>query len=318
MSRNRTGIITTAATAAALLACTSDVTSVDLVVQAPVKSAAKYSEWSAPVNLGAIVNSTFNEQNAQLQKDGLAIYFTSNRPEGLGGLDIWVTRRESLDAPWGPPVNLGFPINTPQLDFGPNISIDGHLLLFASNRPGSQANDLYVARRENPNEDEWSNPANLGPGVNTTDNEQAPNYHQNAEEGTGNLYFNRGAQALGAADLYYLAVSRDGVATGPAVLVAELSFPGFNDIAASLRRDAKEVFFSSTRPGGQGGSDIYTSTRQNANDDWIFPGNVLSVNTPSDDVTPNLSFDGLTMLLASNRPGGIGGNDLYMTTRTRK
>lgn len=262
MSRSRTRIISTSLIAAAVLVlCTVEVTSVDLVLQAPVKSAAKYSDWSAPVNLGPIVNSTFNEQNVQLQKDGLAIYFTSTRLGGLGGLDIWVTRRESLDAPWELPVNLGPPINTPQADFGPNISIDGHLLFFASNRPGSQGNDLYVARRENPNEDEWSNPVNLGPGVNTADNEQAPNYHQNAEEGTGNLYFNRGTQSLGAADLYYVAVSRDGVATGPEVLVAELSFPGFNDIAASLRHDAKEVFFSSTRPGGEGGSDIYTSTR---------------------------------------------------------
>jgi WD40 repeat protein len=288
-------------------------------VPSPAMAAAAYSGWSTPMNLGGTVNSTSNEQNAQLSKDGLSIYFTSDRPGGLGGLDIWVTRRASPDSPWEPPVNLGAAINTASADFAPNLSIDGHLLFFASNRSGGQgAIDLYMSRRHNPNDDKaWSEPVNLGPGVNTTDNEQAPNYLQNAEEAGGNLYFNRGVNAANTADLYYVAVSRDGVATGPAVNVIELNTPISTEAAASLRHDAKEVFFGSTRAGGQGAGDIWTSTRQNANDSWSPPVNVGSVNTSFNDVTPNLSFDGLTMLLGSNRPGGSGGNDLWITTRTR-
>jgi WD40 repeat protein len=285
----------------------------------PAMVGAAYSDWSTPVNLGATVNSASNEQNAQLSKDGLAIYFTSDRPGGLGGLDIWVTRRDSRDSPWQPPVNLGAPINTPSADFAPNLSIDGHLLFFASNRFGGLgAIDLYMSRRHNPNDDTtWSEPVNLGPGVNTGDNEQGPNYLQNAEEGAGNLYFNRGVNAANTADLYFVAVSRDGVATGPAVNVIELNTPITTEAAASLRHDAKEVFFGSNRAGGQGGNDIWTSTRQNANDSWAPPVNVAAVNSSSSDATPSLSFDGLTMLFASNRPGGTGGNDLWITTRTR-
>jgi hypothetical protein len=283
---------------------------------AELAAAGEYSDWSAPVNLEA-VNSSSNEQNAQLSKDGLSIYFTSNRPGGFGGLDIWVTRRASLDEQWQPPVNLGASINTAAAEFAPNVSIDGHLLFFASNRPGSLGNDLYVSRRDDPNDDAaWSVPVRLGPDVNTDDNEQAPNYHQNAEEGGGNLYFNRGNQAAGMADFYYAPVSRDGETLGPAVRVAELSIAGFSDIAASLRHDAKEVFFSSSRPGGPGGGDIWTSTRKNANDEWSAPVNVASLNTAFNDFTPNLSFDGLTLIFASNRPGK-GGNDLWITTRTR-
>ena len=320
MSRGRTRTTVTLAAAAALLACTSDVTSVDLIVQSRATlSAAKYSDWSTPVNLGPIVNSPANEQNAQLQKDGLAIYFSSNRPGGLGGLDIYVTRRASLDSPWEPPVNLGAPINSPSGDFSPNISIDGHLLFFSSDRPGGHGGpDTYMSRRENPNEDGWGAPVNIGPEVNTADNEQAPNYHQNAEEGAGNVYFNRGNAVLNQADLYYASVSRDGVGHGPVVFVTELNVAGFNEQAASLRHDAKEIFFFSNRPGGQGGVDIWTSTRQNANDSWSPPTNVASLNTPAFDGTPNLSFDGLTMLLGSSRPGGLGGNDIYMATRTRR
>ena len=176
-----------------------------------------------------------------------------------------------------------------------------------------------MSRRDDPNDDMgWGDPVNLGAEVNTADNEQAPNYHQNAEEGAGNVYFNRGNAMANLADLYYVAVSRQGVASGPAVYVSELNTVGFNEQAASLRHDAKEVFFFSNRPGGNGGADLYTSTRQNANDSWSPPANVASLNTAADDVTPNLSFDGLTMLLGSNRPGGLGGNDIYMTTRTRR
>jgi hypothetical protein len=283
-------------------------------------AASAFSDWSAPVNLGPTVNSAANEQNPQLSKDGLAIYFTSDRTGGRGGLDIWVTRRASLGSPWEQPVNLGAPINTASADFAPNLSIDGHLLFFASNRPGGHgAIDLYMSRRDDPNDDTaWSEPVNLGAPLNTDDNEQAPNYHQNAEEGGGNLYFNRGVNATNTADLYYAAVSRDGASLGPAVKVAELDTDNSSEAAASLRHDAKEVFFGSNRPGGRGGNDIWTSTRQNAKDTWSTPVNVASVNTSSSDVTPSLSFDGLTMIFASNRPGGDGGNDLWITTRTRR
>ena len=302
-----------------LVACTSEVTSVDPVLPRAMMSAAKYSDWSTPVSLGPAVNSTSAEQNAQLMKDGLAIYFSSDRAGGLGGLDIYVTRRASLDSPWETPINLGAPVNTPSNDFAPNVSIDGHLLFWASGRAGTfGAADLWMSRRDNPHDDRgWGEPVNLGPEVNTATNEQAPNYHQNAEEGGGNLYFNRGQAAANQADLYYIAVSRDGVAHGPAVLVPELSFPGFNDQAAVLRHDAKEVFWFSNRPGGAGGQDIYTSTRQNANDSWSLPVLVASLSTSASDVTPNLSFDGLTMLLGSSRPGGLGSNDIYISTRTR-
>lgn len=291
------------------------------VVHSPATAGATYSDWSEPVNLGPVVNSTENEQNAQLSRDGLAIYFSSDRPGpgGLRGLDIYVTRRASLDSPWEPPVNLGPLVNTPLGDFAPNVSIDGHLLFFASARPGGQGGpDLYVSRRDNVKDDmAWGEPVNLGPPLNTTDSEQAPNYHQNAEEGGGNLYFNRSAPE-NPADLYYAAVSRDGVALGPAVYVEELNTREANEQAASLRHDAKEIFFFSNRAGGRGGNDIWTSARQNANAPWSPPTNVASLNTASSDVTPNLSFDGLTMLLGSSRQGSMGGNDIWMTTRTRR
>src|SRR6059036_575878 len=50
------------------------------------------SEWSTPVNLGSAINTTFNEQGPNLSKDGLSLYFGSDRPGGLGSFDLWVER----------------------------------------------------------------------------------------------------------------------------------------------------------------------------------------------------------------------------------
>src|SRR2546428_1053528 len=97
-----------------------------------------YSDWSAPVNLGPVVNSGSNEQHPAISKDGLSLYFASDRAGagGMGGLDIYVSHRESLDAPWGAPVNLGPNINSAGNDLAPTFSPDGHLLYFHSNGRG--------------------------------------------------------------------------------------------------------------------------------------------------------------------------------------
>jgi hypothetical protein len=101
------------------------------------------------------------------------------------------------------------------------------------------------------------------------------------------------------------------------VFVAELNDPAFNDVAATIRKDGREMFFGSTRAGSVGGNDIWTSTRQSIHDPWTTPINAgPPFNTAFNDLTPDLSFDGRTLIFASNRPGGLGGNDLWIATRT--
>ena len=279
------------------------------------------SEWSEPVNLGPVVNSAAGEQNATLSPDELSLYFSSNR---AGSLDIWVARRACTDADdpacaWQAPVILGPVINGPGADFAPNLSIDGHLLFFSSVRPdGFGGPDIYVSRRADPNDDfGWEPAVNLGPDVNTATAENAPMYLQSAEGGVANLYFNRGANNLQQADIYVAAVTRDGQSRGPAELVGELSVPNANDAAVTIRVDGRELMFWSTRAGGLGGADLWVSTRQNVHDPWSPPVNLgAPLNSASDDVTPSISFDGRTLIFGSNRPGGSGGNDLWMSTRT--
>ena len=69
--------------------------------------AQKYSDWSAPINLGPVVNSTATDRGPAISKDGLSLYFASTRLSGsFGGEDVYVSQRESPDSEWGPPVNL--------------------------------------------------------------------------------------------------------------------------------------------------------------------------------------------------------------------
>ncbi len=98
--------------------------------------AQSYSDWSEPINLGPIVNSTSMDRAPAISKDGLSLYFASTRPfVGFGGEDIYVSQRETRDDEWGPPINLGPIINTIDNEMVPAFSRDGHLMFFASNRP---------------------------------------------------------------------------------------------------------------------------------------------------------------------------------------
>ncbi len=128
--------------------------------------------WGPLENLGAPVNTTYDEHLACVSPDGLELYFSGYdgagaRPGGYGHSDLWVTRRATRDAPWTEPVNLGAAINSEYADARPSISPDGLLLFFDSTRPdGFGRPDLYVIRRATLS-DPWGEPMNLGPVVNT-------------------------------------------------------------------------------------------------------------------------------------------------------
>ena len=278
-----------------------------------------FSPWSEPENLGSTINTTFNEQGPTLSNDELSLYFGSDRPGGIGGFDIWVSQRSCKECAWETPVNVGPAVNTTSDETGPGLSIDGHLLFFRSTRPGGAGlGDVFLSKRANPKDDfGWGVPVALGPGVNTAAAEAGAEFLQSAEDGAANLYFNR-APPGGTADLYSAAITRDGETLGPAVLISELSDPIATDQGPTLRSDGREVFFFSTRPGGLGGADLWTSTRRSVHDPWTPPMNVgAPLNSPAAEQQPSLSSGGLTLLFASSRGGGFGGTDIWMSTRAR-
>src|SRR5207247_2637835 len=129
-------------------------------------AASTFSEWSAPVNLGPTVNTGSIDAGPALSKDGLSLYFNSNRPGGFGGNDIWVSQRASREDAWGEPVNLGPTINTASNEDVPSFSRDGHTMYFNSDRPGGFGlRDIYISQRANTHNDFGREEAvNDGPG----------------------------------------------------------------------------------------------------------------------------------------------------------
>jgi hypothetical protein len=286
----------------------------------------KFSDWSEPVNLGPVVNSEFNDQHPAISADGLSLYISSDRPGGFGKLDIYVSHRASLGDDWGPPQNLGPIINTnlPDQNSVPNFSADGHRMYFCSSRPGGFGeDDIWVSFREDTTDDfGWQAPVNLGSGVNTAKTECGPTIFEDRHEGVTTLYFTRSVgprcgfgDPSEKCDIYASTLNDDGT-FGTAVRVDELN-SGFRDTRTAIRNDGLEFFLTSSRPGGLGSIDLWVSTRETTLDTWSTPVNLgPTVNTPANDGAPALSCDATTLYFFSNRPGGFGKNDLYVTTRT--
>ncbi len=289
----------------------------------------EFSDWSEPVNLGPVVNSEFNDQHPAISADGLSLYISSDRPGGFGKLDIYVSQRASLEDDWGPPQNLGPIINTefPDQNSVPTFSADGHRMYFCSSRPGGFGlDDIWVSFREDTTDDfAWQPPTNLGSGVNTEKAECGPTIFEDQREGVTTLYFTRCVserrEDCGFVnpnqkfDIYASTLTEDGT-FGTAVPVPELN-SGFRDTRTTIRNDGLEFFLTSSRPGGFGSIDLWVSTRASTTDPWSAPVNLgPTVNTEFAEGAPALSCDATTLYFYSDRPGGFGKNDLYVTTRT--
>lgn len=276
-------------------------------------SAVAQPSWPEPVNLGPVVNSEAADIAPVVSKDGLSLYFFSDRPGGLGGNDLWVSRRDNADQPWGPPENLGAPINSSFEENAPALSVDGHRLFFASDRPGGTGGiDLYVSRRRDRRDDfGWGEPENLI-AVNSFLNDAAPTLFEDDTTGVTELYFHSNRQ--GGDDIYVTIAGWDET-FAVAKLVEELSSP-FLDRLPFVRKDGLELFLASNRPGGVGQLDVWLATRSALSEPWSAPVNVgAPINTAGTDGRATHSFDGCTLYLHSTRPGGVGGFDLYASTR---
>jgi Tol biopolymer transport system component len=292
------GLVTLAAVAASMAA---------------LASAGEFSSWAPAVRVESIPGTDPSFNGAALDgcpfvsRDGKRFYMASNRPGGLGGIDIWVASRDSVDEPWGAPVNAGAPVNSAANDFCPTIARDGHLFYFVSNRPaGCGGDDIYTTRLRPGG---WDPVVNLGCDVNSAANEASP--MPLPERATGPvLYFS--STRSGNSDLYESA--SHGGAFGAASAVAELNTAA-QDGQPNLRRDGLEIFFFSSRAGN---NDIYSATRASVSEPWSTPVNLgTSVNSPASETRPSLSWDGTTLYFGSTRTGGEGDSGHYLTTRER-
>ena len=153
--------------------------------------------WSEPVNMGRSINTEYWESSPSLSPDKRTLYFSSNRPSGFGGNDLYVSHL-SADGKWSRAVNLGSTINTKGDELAPLIHADNESLYFTSSGlPGYGGSDLFRSKRLSDNQ--WSTPQNLGYPINTIDNEGSLFV---AADGVTAYYASDRSDSKGELDLY--------------------------------------------------------------------------------------------------------------------
>lgn len=268
-------------------------------------------DFASPINVGSAVNSPGFDGGPSLSRDGLALYLTSERAGGFGGGDLWVTKRAKPIEAFGAPQNLGPSINSSANEFAPSVSADGLSIYFDSDRPGGLgAFDIWVATRAT-TAMTFETPRNLGAAVNSNVSDGLPNI---SADGLSLYFCSRRASGSGDMDLW-VATRKTTSQTFTAV---ENLGPAINsayyDGEPSISDDGRYLFFSSDRPGGFGNRDIWVAARRSRTARFGEPWNLgAMVNGPAHEVRPNISTDESALFFMSDRPGGLGGLDLWQT-----
>jgi outer membrane protein OmpA-like peptidoglycan-associated protein len=124
------------------------------------------SDWSEIRKLSSNVNHPkYWDSQPTIASDGLTLYFASDRPGGVGGIDLYVTKKDPKTGIWGTPQNLGPEINTPGDEKTPFIHSDSETLYFSSDGHfGFGGFDIFFVRKNE--KGEWMEPENIGSPIN--------------------------------------------------------------------------------------------------------------------------------------------------------
>ncbi len=153
--------------------------------------------WQAPFSISSKINSEFNEGTCSISADGRILIFTScEGRKTVGGCDLYITYKSGDE--WTIPQNLGRSVNSRSWDSQPALSADGRTLYFISDRGGGYGKrDIWMSRKDaNGN---WTPAINLGPAINTREDEVSPFIHVN---GTTLFFASKGYPGFGGFDLY--------------------------------------------------------------------------------------------------------------------
>ncbi|MCC5931069.1 MAG: OmpA family protein [Cyclobacteriaceae bacterium] len=154
-------------------------------------------QWQAPVPISPNINSQFNEGTCTISADGRTLIFTTcEGRKGYGSCDLYLSVKDGDE--WSVPVNLGPQINSRYWESQPSLSADGRTLYFVSDRPGGQGKrDLWMSELNE--SDQWKPARNLGPEINTPEDEVSPYIHVN---GFTLFFASKGHPGMGGFDLY--------------------------------------------------------------------------------------------------------------------
>lgn len=265
-----------------------------------------------PVNLGPKVNSQGDEYMPILTADGSMLFFTSRRPGNLGGYnqrlndfgeDFYFS--EWKGGAWIESKNMAPPINTSENEGAACFSQDGRLVYFTGcNRTDGMGEcDIYVAKNDGKT---WSQPQNLGPGINSMHYETQPWLSHDGKT----LYFvSTRKGGMGGTDIWY-STMEGGAWAEPKNMGAPVNTPG-NEYSPMLHASDAVLYFSSDYHDGFGGMDIFYVEK--TTEGWGEVKNIgYPINTAAHERFIFVTSDGKTAYYSSDRlEGGFGRNDLY-------
>ena len=163
----------------------------------------------------------------------------------------------------------------------------------------------------------FGEPTNLGPTVNSAYSDRDPSISADGLQ----LYFtdwsNPRPGGYGSTDIWVTTRPTKDDPWGTPVNLGSTVNSSYDDLTPSISADGLSLYFGSDRPGGYGDRDIWVTTRTTTGDPWGEPVNLGPiVNSSGADRGPSISADGLSLFLHSERSGGVGGQDIWVTTRT--
>jgi hypothetical protein len=259
------------------------------IAPAPLRArASAASSGPQPMNLGSVINTAQREAEPSFTADGRTMYFNCHDS------DICVTHLVGTweQGRWTPPQIVGPPISSDYTEVEPWINATGDKLYFNSLRPFASGQGL--------------------PGLSL--------YVEAAGQISELMTDNLGISLFGGLgeDDIWVSTLTNGVWSEPRNLNDVSGEPPVNtpfmDHCLAFSADGNEAFWTSTRPGGFGGNDIWTSRRIDGK--WSKAENLgPNVNGPWSEHHSIPTPDGWSLYVTSDRPGGFGGEDIYVSTR---
>ena len=240
----------------------------------------------APQPLPETVNAFELQYFPVLTVDQENLIFTrrkSNAPQH--DEDLMISRRNPQGG-WLPAESISANINTADNEGTSTISADGRVIIFTSckGRQGYGSCDLYISRRTG---DRWSEPQNLGPGINSRNWESQPSLSADGRT----LYFvsNRPG-GRGGNDIYVSSLNQAGEWSKP-VNLGEKVNTAFDDISPFIHANGQTLYFASNGHTGMGGYDLFLTELQEGQ--WQEPRNMgYPINTHEDQVSLFVTADG--------------------------
>lgn len=212
-------------------------------------------KWTVARSIGEPLNTVGNEAAVAISSDGQEIILYK---DDMGDGNLYSSRLEGNK--WSLPKKLNNNVNTMFWEPCAFISADGNSLYFVSDRPGGfGGTDIYVSRKNASGD--WGKAQNLGPIVNTPEDEYSPFLHPDGET----LYFSsKGHKGMGGYDVFYTRPLPSDPRTWLAPVNVGYPVNGTGDDAFYMvSPDKQSAYYSSLREGGMGEKDNYMVTFRN-------------------------------------------------------